>query len=108
MSLDFAIRLATRDDAPEVARLLHVDDVGGLPLAVLGQHYLLVVDAPEGGLAAAAIVRLEETRAHLRCLAVAKGYENEGLEDRIIDFVEDMATAFGCTRIDVPPRQTAA
>lgn len=108
MSLDFPIRLANRDDAPEVARLLHVDDVGGLPLAVLGKHYLLVVDAPEGGLAAAAIVRLEQPRAHLRCLALAKGYEDRGLEDRVIEFVEDMAVAFGCTQIDVPARRNAA
>jgi hypothetical protein len=108
MSLDFPIRLANRDDAPEVARLLHVDDVGGLPLAVLGKHYLLVVDAPDGGLAAAAIVRLEQPRAHLRCLAVAKSYEDRGLEDRVIGFVEDMADAFGCTQIDVPFRRNAA
>lgn len=108
MSLDFPIRLATTDDAPEVARLLHVDDIGGLPLAVLGKHYLLVVDAPEGGLAAAAIVRLERPRAHLRCLAVSKSHEDRGLEEHVIEFVEEMASAFGCTQVDVPLRRYAA
>jgi len=104
MSLDFPIRLANPGDAPEVARLLHVDDVGGLPLNVLGKHYLLVIDAPEGGLAAAAVIRLDAPRADIRVLAVAKGYEGHGLEDRIIGLVEEMSQAFGCTRLDVPSR----
>jgi hypothetical protein len=104
MSLDFPIRLANPDDAAEVARLLHVDDVGGLPLAVLGKHYLLVVDAPEGGLAAAAVVRLDAPRADLRVCAVAKPYAGLGLEDRIIELVEEMGQAFGCTSVNVPAR----
>jgi GNAT superfamily N-acetyltransferase len=104
MSLDFPIRLAGPDDAPEVARLLHVDDVGGLSLSVLGKHYLLVIDAPDGGLAAAAVVRLEAPRADIRVLAVAKAYAGRGLEDRIIELVEGMSQAFGCTRLDVPTR----
>jgi GNAT superfamily N-acetyltransferase len=104
MSVDFPIRLAGPDDAPEVARLLHVDDVSGLSLAVLGKHYLLVVDAPDGGLAAAAVVRLEAPRADIRVLAVAKPYEGRGLEDRIIELVEGMSHAFGCTRLNVPSR----
>ena len=109
MSFDFRIRLATPDDAPEVARLLHVDDVGVLPLAALGHHYLLVVDAPEGGLAAAAIVRLEAPRATVRVLAVARPYEDAGdLEPRLISFIEDMSLAFGCTHLDVPMRRNAA
>ena len=108
MSLDFRIRLATPDDAPEVARLLHVDDVGGLPLAVLGNHYLLVVDALDGGLAAAAVVRMEAPRAMLRVLAVAKPYESDDLEDRVIAFVEEMSVAFGCTQLDIPTRIHAA
>ena len=104
MSLDFPIRLAAPDDAPEVARLLHVDDIGGLPLAVLGKHYLLVIDAPYGGLAAAAVVRLEAPRADIRVLAVAKAYEGHGLEERIVGVVEEMSGAFGCTRVNVPAR----
>ena len=98
MSLDFPIRLATPQDAPEVARLLHVDDVSGLSLAVLGKHYLLVIDAPDGGLAAAAVVRLDAPRADLRVLAVAKPYEGQGLEDAIIRVVDELSEAFGCTR----------
>lgn len=98
MSLDFSIRLATPHDAPEVARLLHVDDVVGLPLAVLGKHYLLVIDAPEGGLAAAAVVRLDAPRADIRVLAVARSYEGQGLDDAIIRVVDEMSEAFGCTR----------
>lgn len=108
MRLDFGIRLATPDDAPEVARLLHVDDVGGLPLAALGNHYLLVVDAPEGGLAAAAIVRLDAPRATLRVLALARSYEGADLEDQVIEFVEEMSLAFGCTQLDIPTRRDAA
>ena len=104
MDLDFPIRLATPQDTSDVARLLHVDDVGGLPLAVLGKHYLLVIDAPDGGLAAAAVVRLEAPRADIRVLAVAKAYEGQGLEDRIIGLVEEMSEAFGCTRVNVPAR----
>ena len=104
MSLDFPIRLATPQDAPEVARLLHVDDVVGLPLAVLGKHYLLVIDAPDGGLAAAAVVRLEAPRADIRVLAVAKAYADNGLEDRIVGLVEEMSEAFGCTYVNGPAR----
>ena len=104
MSLDFPIRLASPEDAQEVARLLHVDDIGGLPLAVLGKHYLLVVDAPEGGLAAAAVIRLDAPRADIRVLAVAKAHEGQGLEDRIIGLVGEMSEAFGCTRVNVPAR----
>lgn len=104
MSLDFPIRLAGPDDAPEVARLLHVDDVSDLRLNVLGKHYLLVVDAPEGGLAAAAVIRLDAPRADIRVLAIAKGYEHRGIEDRIIGLVGEMSQAFGCTRVDVPSR----
>lgn len=102
--LDFPIRLAAPQDTPDVARLLHVDDIGGLPLAALGKHYVLVIDAPEGGLAAAAVVRLEAPRADIRVLAVGKAYEGQGLEDRIIGLVEEMSEAFGCTRVDVPAR----
>jgi hypothetical protein len=98
MSLDFRIRLATPDDAPEVARLLHVDDVGDLPLVALGHHYLLVVDAPEGGLAAAAIVRLQAPRATLRVFAVARGYEHLELEQQMVEIVEEMSQAFGYTQ----------
>jgi hypothetical protein len=98
MSLDFRIRLATPDDASEVARLLHVDDVGDLPLAALGHHYLLVVDAPEGGLAAAAIVRLQLPRATLRVFAVARGYEDLDLEHHMVEIVEEMSQAFGATQ----------
>lgn len=95
MSLDFRIRLATPDDTPEVARLLHVDDVGDLPLAALGHHYLLVVDAPEGGLAAAAIVRVEGPRPTLRVFAVARGHEDADLEQRMLALVEEMTEVFG-------------
>lgn len=95
MSLDFRIRLATPDDTPEVARLLHVDDVGDLPLAALGHHYLLVVDAPEGGLAAAAIVRLEAPHPTLRVFAVARNYQGADLEARVLDLVDEMSEAFG-------------
>ena len=104
MSLDYPIRLASPEDAPEVARLLHVDDVVGLPLALLGKHCLLVIDAPDGGLAAAAVVRLDAPRADIRVLAVAKGHEHEGHEERIIGIVEEMSEAFGCTRVNVPAR----
>jgi hypothetical protein len=92
MRADFSIRLATPVDAPEVARLLHVDDVGGLPLAALGNHYLLVADAPDGSLAGAAVVRFDGTRATLRVLAIAKPYEGTGLDQRIHELVEEMSS----------------
>lgn len=72
-----------------------------------GHRYLLVLDAPDGGLAAVAQVSLDDERGHLVLLAIAKELEGTGLEDRLIAVVEAMCEAFGIDTLDVLPRRAA-
>ena len=63
--------------------------------------HLLVLDAPDGGLAACAMLEIEDHRGHLTLLAVAPGFEGLGIEDRMFGVVEVMYTAFGADTIDI-------
>lgn len=83
MTMAYRIRAATTADRAAIVRLLHVDDVADLPLPILGKHELLVAEAADGTIAAAAIVRLDHTRATLRVLAIAKGHEDHGIEEQV-------------------------
>lgn len=115
MSVTSTIRIGTNDDVPLVQRLIrsesdtshvavpNVDDLDTVP----GQSYLLVVDAPDGGLAAAAQVTLKGSRGHLGLLAVAKRFHGEGLEHRLIGVAEALCNAFGCETLDVPHPRAA-
>jgi hypothetical protein len=88
MSIGYRIRPATSADRDAIVKLLHVDDVADLPLPIFGKHELLVAEAPDGGVAAAAIVRLDHDRAQLRVCAIAKGHEHHGLEEQISKVAE--------------------
>jgi N-acetylglutamate synthase-like GNAT family acetyltransferase len=104
------IRTANAEDLPAVKRLLNeqgesFDETSWRTIP--GSHYLLVLDGPDGGLAAAAQLALEEGRGHLSMLSVARRFEGTGLEDRIISVIEAMCHAFGADTLDVPPRRAA-
>jgi N-acetylglutamate synthase-like GNAT family acetyltransferase len=108
------IREATTDDLDAVERLLRAQPSGfalrpddiALPRAS-GRRHLLVLDAPGEGLAAAALVDIEGSRGHLVMLAVARGCEGHGVEDRLIGVAEALCKAFGADTLDVPVRNAA-
>ena len=102
------IRTAGPADLPAVERLLEeagqsFDDRTPTP----GARYLLVLDAPEGDLAAAAQLVIDGRRGHLAMLTVAPRFQGTGLEDRIIAVIEAMCDAFGVDTLDVPPCRAA-
>jgi N-acetylglutamate synthase-like GNAT family acetyltransferase len=104
------IRTAGAEDLPAVRRLLEAsgekfDDQTWRTIP--GERYLLVLDAADGGLAAAAQLVLEDGRGHLAMLCVDERYEGDGLEDRVIGVIEAMCHAFGADTLDVPPRRAA-
>lgn len=108
------IREATTDDLDAVQQLLRAQPSGyslrseviELPRAS-GRRHLLVLDAPHGGLAAAALIDIDGVRGHLVMLAVAQGFEGNGLEDRLIGVAEALCKAFGADTLDVPVRDAA-
>jgi N-acetylglutamate synthase-like GNAT family acetyltransferase len=109
------IREATNEDLEPIERLLRAQGPSGVPrrpeqLAlprVPGQRHLLVIDAPDGGLAGAALLCIEGHRGHLVMLAVARRFEGRGLEDRLIAVSEALCSAFGADTLDVPVRSAA-
>jgi ribosomal protein S18 acetylase RimI-like enzyme len=99
------IRLATPADVPRIRTLVPGDqDLTIVP----GRRYVLLLDAPEGQLAAAAGVTLENERGHLGFLAIAPEFSGEKLEDRMIAVAEALCAAFGCDTLDVPRNRRAA
>jgi ribosomal protein S18 acetylase RimI-like enzyme len=108
------IREATAADLDAVEQLLRAQPSGfasrpeevALPRAA-GRRHLLILDAPDGGLAAAALVDIDGHRGHLVMLAVAQGSEGHGLEDRMIGVAEALCKAFGADTLDVPVRDAA-
>jgi GNAT superfamily N-acetyltransferase len=108
MSVTSTIRIGTNDDLASVQRLIRTEIDSGAALPTiedldrgLGHQYLLVVDAPDGGIAAAAQVTLEGNRGHLGLLAVDHRFHGEGLEHRLLGVAEALCDAFGCETFDV-------
>ena len=110
MPLMATIRVATREDLPELQRLRLTPLADPTPPAGAigaGRRYVLAVDAPCGGLAAALIVSLEPPRAHLDALAIDACCGSPALEARLIAVAEALAQAFGCKAFDVQRRAAA-
>lgn len=110
MSTSPTIRTASEEDIAAVQRLLRergetFDEATWRTIP--GSRYLLVLDAPDGGLAAAAQLTLEGGRGQLGMLTIARSGEGTGLEDRFIAVVEAMCDAFGIDTLDVLPRRAA-
>lgn len=85
MPITSTIRIGTPEDLPAVRQLIGTEQRAEMPSAkalstVMGERYLLVRDAPDGGLAAAAHISIEGARAHLDLLAVALEFHDEHLE----------------------------
>ncbi len=76
-------------------------------VGVTGHRHVLVLDAPSGGLAGAAVFVLDDACAHLTLLAIDTPYQGSGLEDRFIGVIEAMCKAFGAKCLDIPARRAA-
>ena len=106
------IRTATRDDLPAIERLLAAQPTARRQTAQSlaspqPGHHLLVLDGPNGGLAACALLALEGDRGHLMLLAIARPFEGTGLEDRMIGVIEAMCAAFGAHTLEVVRHRAA-
>jgi N-acetylglutamate synthase-like GNAT family acetyltransferase len=104
------IREATAADLPAIDELMRAQASGStreLCDRERGRCHLLVLDAPDGGIAAAALVHIAGTRGHLTMLVVASRFEGEGLEDRMIGVAEALCSAFGADTLDIPARPAA-
>ncbi len=66
-----------------------------------GRRYVLVLDAPDGSIAAAAGLTIDHGRGHLGFLAISPRCEGERIEDRMIGVAEALGRAFGCETLDV-------
>ena len=101
------IREATPDDLAAV-RVLLDDDAERTLETIPGQRHLLVLDAPDGGLAAAALVHIERSCGHVALLAVAPRFAGQGIEERMIGVAEALCEAYAATAPRVgnctPPR----
>lgn len=72
-----------------------------------GRRHVLVLDAPSGGLAGAAVFVTDGACAHLTLLVIAPEMQGNGLEDRFIGVIEAMCRAFGAKCLDIPARRAA-
>jgi GNAT superfamily N-acetyltransferase len=113
MIITSTIRLGTSADAVAIQKLLRTSgDGNGRDLTAIttvsGRRYLLVLDAPDGELAAAAQVTLDNERGHLGLLAIAERFHGIGLEHRLLAVAEALCDAFGCEGLDVPVHARAA
>jgi N-acetylglutamate synthase-like GNAT family acetyltransferase len=113
MTITSTIRIGTADDLPAVQQLIDAGHRAEIPSAsmlstVMGKRYLLVLDAPDGGLAAAAHISIDGVLAHLDLLAVAPEFHDEHLESRMVGVAEALSAAFGCKALDVTAHSRAA
>jgi hypothetical protein len=77
-----AIREASPADLPALERLLEEDGqtTGSMHFdSVCGERHILVLDAPDGGLAAAAVLVQHGTDARVAMLVIAKRYAVDAL-----------------------------
>ena len=113
MRTSATIREATARDVPAIEKLLADERPrDGRPEnlsleRVPGRRHLLVLDAPDGALAAAALVSIEKKRGHLAMLVVARRFHDQGIEDRMIGVATALCAAFGADTIDIPIRRAA-
>jgi N-acetylglutamate synthase-like GNAT family acetyltransferase len=107
MSSEPTIRSSTAKDVSAIRRLMSGDVDPSTLVAIPGRRHVLVLDAPNGGLAGAASFVLDSACAHLTLLAIASEYQGSGLEDRFIAVIEAMCKAFGAKCLDIPARRAA-
>ncbi|HET9624338.1 MAG TPA: hypothetical protein VFP84_23360 [Kofleriaceae bacterium] len=105
------IREATDADLDQIDELVraHAPDAGHLDRRGCepGRHHVLVLDAPHGGLAAAALLDIEAQYGHLRTLVVAPQFAGAGVEARMLGVAASLCRAFGVDMIDVLQRHAA-
>ncbi len=102
MTITSTIRIGTADDLPAVRQLIEAEHRDAISLLTEeGKQYLLVLDAPDGSLAAAAHILIDGARARLDLLAVAPAFHDEHLESRMVGVAEALSAAFGCSALQV-------
>ncbi len=108
MTVMSTVRTGVREDYRAVEQLL-AESGRKLDRSLLAGegHHVVVLDAPDRGLAAAAVLVIEGRRGHLALLAIAKRFDGCGLEDRLIAVLEAMSEAFGAETLDVQPMRAA-
>jgi N-acetylglutamate synthase-like GNAT family acetyltransferase len=100
------IHTGAPDDLARVRRLMKgVDALLKAPVA--GTRHLLVLDKPDGEVAAAAVLVIDKKRGHVVGLAIAPDLAATGLEERFIAVMEAMCEAFGVRSLDIPARNAA-
>lgn len=111
MTSAVSLRIATMTDLPELRRLRLssvIDEVHATHEATTTcRRYVLVVDAPFGGLAAATIIALEPPWTHLEALVMDERCATAALEARLIGVAEALGAAFGCRSFEVRKQYAA-
>jgi ribosomal protein S18 acetylase RimI-like enzyme len=113
MSADFPIRLATLDDAVDIAVLSRDLVEQGLPWswtpqqvarAIAGAHTNVALARRGGELAGVGIMTYADAVAHLKLLAVREKFRRRGLATGIVQWLEEVARAAGIASIRVEAR----
>lgn len=95
--LSRTVRLATPNDADEIARLCESTPASVRQLQAEGDF--LVLDGPGGNLAGAVYLSIDEPHARIEHLNVAPEFASSDLPARLIAIAELMAEASGCDSV---------
>ncbi|MDX2088695.1 MAG: hypothetical protein SFX73_12640 [Kofleriaceae bacterium] len=104
MTIAWTIRGASSEDFAEIRRLFlecRLDVPSELPMEPADHVHLIVLDAPEGGLAGAALLILEPHKGQVALLAVDLRYQGLGIEERLIGVSEALSEALGVHNFEV-------
>jgi N-acetylglutamate synthase-like GNAT family acetyltransferase len=106
--LPHGVRTASSADLAALRALGLDDETLRLPLAIPGARYLLVLDAQDGSIAAAAHVLIEPPRAILALVAVQRAYANREVGEHLLSVVVALCETFGCRSLEMPAEANTA
>jgi GNAT superfamily N-acetyltransferase len=108
-------RNAVDADIPEIVRVINlayrVEDffkVGDRTTAedirariAARDSHVVVVDAPDGGIAGAVCMEINDNRGHFGMLSVDPAHRGKGVARALIEGVEERCKAAGCSDVDI-------